>query len=55
MKKIWLLAIASALTIGGMAKDRNHGKRKCKSCTEKVCKPACKGKVNCASMHCDKG
>ena len=54
MKKIWLLAIANSLTIGAMATDLGHGKRKCKNCTQKVCSPVCKEKTGCPKMSCDK-
>ncbi len=56
MKKIWLLAIASTLTLASMATPLKHGKNKsCKKCTQKVCTPICKEKAGCAKMHCNQG
>ncbi|MDQ6763312.1 MAG: hypothetical protein M3015_11900 [Bacteroidota bacterium] len=54
MKKIWLLVIASSMTVGAMATNGRHVKHKCKSCTQKVCTPACKDKAGCSKMSCDK-
>lgn len=54
MKKIWLLAIASSLTLASMATPLKHGKHKsCKNCTQKVCTPVCKEKAGCAKMSCN--
>ncbi len=54
MKKIWLLAIATILTMGAMATDLKHVKRKkCKDCTQKVCTPVCKTKTGCIKMSCN--
>ena len=54
MKKIFLLAMASVLTMGMTAyatgNPKGHSKRQpgiCQNCPEKVCTPACKD-------HCDK-
>ncbi len=53
MKKIWLLAIASGLTLASMAAPFKHSKHKsCKKCTQKVCTPVCKSQSGCASMSC---
>jgi hypothetical protein len=51
MNKIFLLALAAVLTIGtaAYASGNPKGKQKeCKSCTQKVCTPACKA-------HCGQG
>ena len=52
MKKIFLLALAAALTIGPVAYAAGGPKGKqttdCKDCKQKVCTPACKD-------HCTKG
>jgi len=45
MKNIFLLALATALTIGQAAYATGkpkHVKQTCKDCKEKVCTPACK-------------
>lgn len=57
MKNIFLLALATALTLGqaAHASDKpKHAKKACKDCTEKVCTPACKdhcGQGRCAKAH----
>jgi len=49
MKNIFLLALATALTVGqaAYATGKPHQKA-CKDCKEKVCTPACKD-------HCGQG
>lgn len=57
MKNIFLLALATALTIGQAvhATDKSkHAKQTCKDCKEKVCTPACQdhcGQGCCAKAH----
>jgi hypothetical protein len=57
MKNIFLLALATALTVGqaALASDKpKHAKKACRDCTEKVCTPACQdhcGKGCCAKAH----
>ena len=54
MRKIWLLAIATSLSMGAMATGLKHGKPKqCKDCTQKVCTPVCKKKTGCIKMSCN--
>jgi len=53
MKKIWLLVIASSLTLASMATPLKHSKHKgCKHCTQKVCTPVCQQQSGCAKMSC---
>ena len=57
MKKIFLLALASVLTIGSMAeKGKKHSSKKQKNATTstQVCPPACKVKTTCPMMSSNK-
>jgi hypothetical protein len=57
MKNIFLLALATVLTVGQAAHATGKPKqvkKACKNCTEKVCTPACKdhcGQGCCAKTH----
>ncbi len=56
MKNIFLLALATILTVGQAAYATGkpkHAKSACKNCTEKVCTPACKDQCGqgCCAKH----
>jgi hypothetical protein len=54
MKNIFLLALATALTVGQAvhATDKPKNAKKAKASTEKVCTPPCKPPCK---DHCDQG